>query len=260
MIKTILVTLVAGVSLFAQTPAPGAPAAPAKKTATIGAKKPAAPVYNRALLHPELLKAKAPDVFKATFTTTKGDIVIEVHRDWAPNGADRFYNLVKNGFFTDVSFFRAIQGFMVQFGISPSPPISKAWHTATLKDDPVKESNKRGYVTFAMTSQLNSRTTQMFINLADNARLDASGFAPIGTVVEGMDVVDKLYTGYGEGAPSGAGPDQQLITDEGKPYLDKAFPQLDSIKVAKITFPVAAPRPAVRKPAGATSTAKPTAK
>src|ERR1035438_2070293 len=167
MIKTILVTLVAGVSLFAQTPAP------AKKTAAPAAnkpaaKKPAAATYNHALLNPALLKAKAPDLYKATFTTTKGDIVIEVHRDWAPNGADRLYNLVKNGFFTDVSFFRAIQGFMVQFGLSPSPAITKAWHTATLKDDPVKQSNKRGYVTFAMTSQPNSRTTQMFINLGDN--------------------------------------------------------------------------------------------
>jgi peptidyl-prolyl cis-trans isomerase A (cyclophilin A) len=256
--KTILVTLVAGVSLLAQTPPP----APAKKTATATAKKPATPTYNRALLNPALLKAKAPDVYKATFTTTKGDFVIEVHRDWAPNGADRFYNLVKNGYFTDVSFFRAISGFMVQFGISPSPAITKAWHATNLKDDPVKEHNQRGYVTFAMTSQPNSRTTQMFINLADNSRLDPSGFAPIGTVAEGMDVVDKLYTGYGEGAPGGAGPDQQKITEEGKPYLDKNFPQLDGVKSAKITFPVVAPtaRPAVKKPATATSTAKPAAK
>jgi peptidyl-prolyl cis-trans isomerase A (cyclophilin A) len=258
MIKTILVTLVAGAALLAQTPA----TAPAKKTATTAVKKPAAPVYNRALLHPESLKAKAPDVYKATFTTTKGDIVIEVHRDWAPIGADRFYNMVKNGFFTDVSFFRAIQGFMVQFGISPSPAISKAWHSATLKDDPVKQSNTRGYVTFAKTGAPDSRTTQMFINLVDNSRLDPSGFAPIGTVVEGMDVVDKLYMGYGEGAPNGAGPDQQQIVDEGKPYLDKSFPQLDSIKSAKITFPVPAPaaRPAVKKPAAASSTAKPATK
>jgi peptidyl-prolyl cis-trans isomerase A (cyclophilin A) len=256
MIKTILVTLVAGVNLLAQTPAP------AKKSATTTTRKPAAATSPRSLLHPELLKAKAPEVYKVTFTTTKGDFVIEVHRDWAPNGADRFYNLVKNGFFTDASFFRAISGFMVQFGISPNPAISNAWKTANLQDDPVKESNKRGYLTFAMTSMPNSRTTQMFINLADNPRLDASGFAPIGMVIEGIDVVDKLYTGYGEGAPQGAGPDQQQITEHGKPYLDKSFPQLDSIKFAKITFPVAAPtaHPAVKKPATASSTAKPTAK
>lgn len=258
MIKTILVTLVAGASLLAQTPPP----APAK-TAAPAAKKAAAPAYNRALLNPALLKAKAPDVFKATFTTTKGDIVIEVHRDWAPNGADRFYNLVKNGFFTDVSFFRAIPGFMIQFGLSPSPAITRAWHTATLKDDPVKQSNKPGYVTFAKTSMPNSRTTQMFINLVDNGRLDADGFAPIGMVVEGMDAVNKLYTGYGEGAPSGLGPDQQTITEQGKPYLDTKFPQLDSIKTAKITSPVApapAAHPAVKKPATTTSTTKPAAK
>jgi peptidyl-prolyl cis-trans isomerase A (cyclophilin A) len=256
MTKTILVTLVAGATLLAQTPAP------AKKTATTAAtaKKPAAPVYNRALLHPELLKAKAPDLYKVTFSTTKGDIVIEVHRDWAPIGADRLYNLVKNGFFTDVSFFRAIAGFMVQFGMSPSPAITKAWQHAAIKDDPVKQSNLRGYVTFAKTGAPDSRTTQMFINLGDNSRLDGSGFAPIGTVVEGMDVVDKLYMGYGEGAPNGSGPDQEQITEGGKAYLDKNFPQLDSIKSAKITFPVAAPRPAAKKPAAATFTTKPTGK
>ena len=255
MIKTILVTLVAGVSLLAQTPAPA-------KTTTTGVRKSTAPTYNRALLHPALLKAKAPDVYKATFTTTKGDIVIEVHRDWAPIGADRFYNMVKNGFFTDVSFFRAISGFMVQFGMSPVPAVTKAWQAVPLQDDPVKQSNARGYVTFAKTNAPNSRTTQLYINLGDNARLDASGFAPIGSVVDGMDVVDKLYTGYGEGAPSGAGPDQEKITEEGKPYLDKNFPQLDSIKIAKITFPVPIPaaHPPVKKPATATSTAKPASK
>ncbi len=242
---TILVTLLAGVTLFAQTPA-------AKKTTTTAPARKTAASYNKALLNPALLKAKAPEVYKATFTTTKGDVVIEVHRDWAPNGADRFYNLVRNGFFNDASFFRAIQGFMVQFGISAYPAVSKAWQGANIKDDPVKQSNKRGYVSFAATGAPNSRGTQLFINLVDNSRLDPSGFAPIGMVVEGMDVVDKFYTGYGEGAPGGAGPDQAKITAQGKAYLDKGYPQLDSIKTARITSPVTAtpakPRPAAKKP------------
>jgi peptidyl-prolyl cis-trans isomerase A (cyclophilin A) len=207
-------------------------------------------------MNPALLKAKAPDLFKVRLVTTKGDFVIQVHRDWAPNGADRFYNLVRNGFFTDVSFFRAIPGFMVQFGISPNPALSKAWEHADIKDDPVKQSNKRGYLTFAATSAPNSRSTQLFINLVDNSRLDPSGFAPIGEVVEGMDVVDKLYTGYGEGAPGGAGPDQQQIVEKGKPYLDKNFPQLDSIKSATI-IESSAPAPAAKKSA---TPAKPAAK
>lgn len=182
---------------------------------------------------PAALKAVAPPVFKAVFTTTKGDFVVEVHRDWAPQGADRFYNLVKNGYYNNASFFRVIDGFMAQFGIHANPAVSKAWIHATIKDDPVKESNKKGYITFA-TAGPNTRTTQLFINLADNGRLDAMGFSPFGSVVEGMDVVEKLYNGYGEGAPQGRGPDQQKIQEEGKAYLDKSFPQLDSIKTVKI--------------------------
>ena len=144
-------------------------------------------------------------MFKANFDTSKGTFVIEVHRDWAPIGADRFYNLVKNGFYDDVRFFRVIPGFMAQFGIHGTPAVAKLWRPRAIKDDPVKQSNKRGYVTFA-TAGPNTRTTQLFINFGDNAALDKQGFAPFGQVVTGMDVVDKIYNGYGEGAPRGAGP------------------------------------------------------
>ena len=184
-------------------------------------------------MNPAALKARAPETFKAAFTTTKGDFVVEVHRDWAPNGADRFYNLVKNGYYNGAAFFRVIEGFMAQFGINPSPAVNKVWMHANIKDDPVKQSNKKGSITFA-TAGPNTRTTQLFINLVDNQRLDPSGFAPFGTVVEGMDVVEKLYSGYGEGAPSGRGPDQQRTQEEGKAYLDKYFPQLDTIKSVKV--------------------------
>ena len=185
------------------------------------------------LLQPSSLHDKAPDVYKAKFATTQGDFLIEVHRDWSPYGADRFYNLVKNGFYTNASFFRVISGFMVQFGIPARPEVARAWANATIPDDPVKESNVRGNITFA-TAGPKTRTTQVFINFGDNRGLDAQGFSPFGKVIEGMEVVDKLYSGYGEGAPSGNGPNQGRLTNEGKPYLDKNFPKLDSIKSASI--------------------------
>ncbi len=185
------------------------------------------------LLRPSSLHDKAPEVFKAKFATTQGDFVVEVRRDWSPYGADRFYNLVKYGFYTNASFFRVISGFMVQFGISARPVVARAWASATIPDDPVKQSNLRGNVTFA-TAGPKTRTTQVFINYGDNSRLDGDGFSPFGRVVEGMEVVDKLYSGYGEGAPSGNGPSQDMLTKEGKPYLDKNFPKLDSIKSASI--------------------------
>ena len=248
--KTILLTFTAGLTLFALTSFAQTPASkPAAKSAGATRRPAAAAGPNRALLNPAALKAKAPDVYKATFTTTKGDFVVEVHRDWAPNGADRFYNLVKNGYFNGAAFFRVISGFMAQFGITPSPAVNKAWMNANIQDDPVKQSNKRGYVTFAMSSAPNSRSSQIFINYADNARLDPSGFAPFGNVIEGMEVVDKLYSGYGEGAPGGAGPEQGRLQAEGKAYLDKEFPLLDKIVTAKITSP-AAPAGPVRRPAG----------
>jgi peptidyl-prolyl cis-trans isomerase A (cyclophilin A) len=236
--KTILLTLATGLCLFAQTkPATKRPAASAAKK----------PVAGRpSLLNPASLKANAPDVYKAKFTTTKGDFVIEVHRAWAPLGADRFYNLVKNGFFDDAAFFRVLPGFMAQFGINAKPAVNKVWDKATIKDDPVTQNNKRSYVSFA-TAGPNTRTTQVFINYKDNSgNLDSQGFAAFGMVTEGMDVVDKLYSGYGEGAPGGSGPAQDRIQAEGKAYLDKSFPQLDSIKTAIITEP-ATPAPAAKK-------------
>jgi peptidyl-prolyl cis-trans isomerase A (cyclophilin A) len=186
-----------------------------------------------ALLTPALLKDKAPAVFKAQFTTSQGSFVVEVHRDWAPNGADRIYNLVKAGFYDDTRFFRAIDGFMVQFGISGDPAVNTKWRDADLQDDPVKQSNKRGYVTFAMAGP-NTRTTQIFINYKDNGNLDGMGFSSFGQVTKGMDVVDSLYKGYGEGAPRGMGPDQGRLQQEGNAYLDTSFPKLDRVIRATI--------------------------
>lgn len=175
----------------------------------------------------------APDVFKAKFETSKGDFVIEVHREWAPLGADRFYNLVNNGFYDDCRFFRVISGFMAQFGISGDPAISEVWREAKIKDDPVVESNKRGYVSYAMAGP-DTRTSQLFINYGDNSRLDSMGFSPFGKVTKGMDIVDKLYSGYGEGAPRGKGPHQGQIQARGNEYLNADFPKLDNIKKASI--------------------------
>jgi peptidyl-prolyl cis-trans isomerase A (cyclophilin A) len=187
-----------------------------------------------ALLDPSLATDKAPESFKVKFVTTKGDFVIEVTRDWAPNGADRFYNLVKIGYFKDLAFFRNIDGFMVQFGIHGDPAVNAKWRESNIKDDPVTQSNKPGYVTYAQSSRPNSRSTQFFVNFRDNANLDRMRFAPFGKVVEGMEVVKSLYNGYGEGAPNGRGPEQGRIQEEGNAYLKKDFPKLDYIKSATI--------------------------
>jgi peptidyl-prolyl cis-trans isomerase A (cyclophilin A) len=176
---------------------------------------------------------QAPATYKVKFDTSEGPIEIEVTRAWAPNGADRFYNLVKSGYFDGVRFFRVLPGFMAQFGINGDPAVSAAWRQARIADDPVTRSNTRGMVTFA-TAGPNSRTTQVFINFGDNASLDRQGFAPFGRVTAGMDVVDKLYSGYGEGAPRGGGPDQARAQLEGNAYLTRAFPDLDYIKTATI--------------------------
>jgi peptidyl-prolyl cis-trans isomerase A (cyclophilin A) len=180
-------------------------------------------------LDPTRATARAPQVFSTRFTTTQGDFIIEVHRSWAPLGADRFYNLARMGFFDDTRFFRVIEGFMVQFGIPGDPTVAAKWRTANLDDDPVTQSNLRGFVTFAQTGAPNSRTTQVFIDYNNHPRLDATGFAPFGKVVKGMDVVDALYRGYGEGAPEGQGPSQERIQNEGNAYLDAEFPKLDRI-------------------------------
>jgi peptidyl-prolyl cis-trans isomerase A (cyclophilin A) len=205
--------------------ASGAPATPA-----------APPVVHRtaAELSPSLATARAPDVFYADFTTTKGDFVVEAHRAWAPNGADRFYNLVKLGFYDDTRFFRAIRDFMVQFGIPGDPQVAAQWEKAQIPDDPVTQSNLRGYVTFAQTGRPNSRTTQIFVVFENHATLDAGGFAPFAKVTRGMDVVDSLYKGYGEGGPTGHGPTQDRIQSEGNAYLDQEFPKLDRILTAHI--------------------------
>jgi peptidyl-prolyl cis-trans isomerase A (cyclophilin A) len=176
---------------------------------------------------PSKLTEKAPEVFKAQFETTKGKFTIEVTRSLAPNGADRFYNLVRSGFFTDIEFFRVVPGFMVQFGIHGDPSVSAKWQTANLTDDPVKTSNARGMITFA-TAGPNTRTTQMFINFGDNGFLDGQGFSPFGKVIEGMDVVDKINSDSGER------PNQGAIQQSGNEYLKKEFPNLDAIKSAAI--------------------------
>jgi peptidyl-prolyl cis-trans isomerase A (cyclophilin A) len=181
------------------------------------------------LRNPATLNETAPAMYKVKFDTSAGVFVVQVHRDWAPIGADRFYNLIKNGFYDDVRFFRVLDGFMAQFGMSGNPGITAAWRTTQMKDDPVKQSNKRGYITFA-TAGPNSRTTQVFINFQDNANLDGQGFAPFGQVVDGMNVVDKLYSGYGRNNV----PDQGRITTEGNAYLLKSYPKLDYIKKATI--------------------------
>jgi peptidyl-prolyl cis-trans isomerase A (cyclophilin A) len=185
------------------------------------------------LRNPAALNDRAPDVFKARFDASKGPFVIEVHRDWAPIGADRFFNLVKNGYYDDTRFFRVIDGLMAQVGINGTPSVQAGWRAATIKDDPVKQSNKRGFVSFSNAGP-DSRSTQFFISLVDNARYDRMGFAPIGEVVSGMENVDRLYSGYGDGAPNGNGPIQQRIQTEGNAYLVKEFPKLDFVKKAII--------------------------
>jgi peptidyl-prolyl cis-trans isomerase A (cyclophilin A) len=217
----------------AQAPALRASTPPAAAPAPLSSGTLASAVHPD-LLDPSKASAQAPAAFQVKFTTTKGEFVVDVHRDWSPNGADRFFNLVKMGFFDDARFFRAVEGFMVQFGISGDPAVSAKWREANIPDDAVKESNKRGYVTFAKTGAPNSRSTQIFINYGDNSRLDSGGFSPFGQVTKGMDVVDSLYKGYGEGAPQGAGPNQSLIQSRGNAYLDASFPKLDGIKKAEI--------------------------
>ena len=178
---------------------------------------------------PAKLTALAPETFKAQFDTTKGKFTVEVTRSLSPNGADRFYNLVRSGYFKDIAFFRVIPGFMCQFGIHGDPGVSAKWREASIADDPVKGSNTRGTITFAAAGP-NTRTTQLFINFGDNIGLDAQGFSPFGKVIEGMDVVDKINGEYGEGAPGGSGPDQGRVQMEGNVYLKKDFPSLDYIK------------------------------
>ena len=182
------------------------------------------------LTDPSQLTEQAPETFRARFETTRGPFVIEVRREWAPLAADRFYNLVKNGFYDGSRFFRVLDGFMVQFGLNGDPAVQRAWQAASLRDEPVKASNTRGFVTFTRESAPNSRYTMIFINYGDNSYLDKDGFAPFGQVVEGMEVVDTLYSGYGRQNV----PDQRRILREGNAYLDREYPRLDAVKTATI--------------------------
>ncbi len=168
-----------------------------------------------------------PDSFRVVFETSRGPFIVQVNRSWAPKGADRFYALVQQGFFDDSRFFRVVPGFVVQFGLSADPKLNEPWDKR-IADDSVSQSNLRGTLTFA-TQGPNTRSHQLFINLADNPRLDAMGFAPIGRVVEGMNVVDSLYSGYGEA------PDQEYIRTQGNTYVDRMFPKLDRIKTARVS-------------------------
>ena len=177
---------------------------------------------------PNVPNEKAPATFRVNIETSKGPVVVEIVRDLAPNGADRFYNLVKAKYFDGSRFYRVVPGFMVQWGAAADPKVSQLGDAAPIQDDPVKTSNERGTITFAASSSPNSRTSHMFINFADNARLDGLGFAPVGKVVSGMENVDQIYAGYEEK------PDQSQIKEEGNAYLEKEFPQLDYIKTARL--------------------------
>src|SRR5438477_3155734 len=222
--KTILLACLIGMSL-------GVVAVSAQEEKKDEKKPVSAPDYT----DPDKLKEKSPESFKAKFETTKGNFTVEVTRSLSPNGADRFYNLARSGYFKDVAFFRVIPGFMCQFGIHGDPKVADAWNKvkAQIPDDAVKASNTRGAVTFA-TGGPNTRTTQLFISFGDNSRLDSMGFSPFGKVTEGMDVVDKINGEYGEGAPRGRGPDQGRVQADGNAYLKKDFPNLDYIKSVTI--------------------------
>lgn len=201
------------------------------------------------LLKPATLNSTAPAEFKVRFTTTTGDFVVQVHREWAPLGADRFYNLVRAGFYNNAAFFRVVPRFVVQFGLSANPAYSKVWQDAKIPDDKVTHSNKRGTVVFA-SAGANTRTTQLFVNTVDNARLDGMGFAPFGEVIDGMDAVDKIFPGYGQR------PDQEQIVSQGDAYIKKNFPEMDKIKTARLEPTTPAPgAKTAAKTSGKTATA-----
>lgn len=174
---------------------------------------------------------RAPAKFVVEVDTSKGRFRIQVYRKWAPNGADRFYSLVQKDFYKDCRFFRVVPGFIVQWGINGDPDVQKGWKEDTIEDDAVVASNMRGFVTYAQTQALNSRSTQLFINFADNPKLDANRFAPFGRVIEGMEVVDKLNAEYAER------PDQEMMQEQGNEYLQAEFPNLDYIKSIKLVPP-----------------------
>ncbi len=238
LMKALLTLILSAAAALAQTP-PKTASKTAPKTAT------AAPRANP-LLNPAAYRAIAPPLYRVKFTTTHGEFVVEVHREWAPLGADRFYNMVRSRYLTNTSFYRVHPGFIVQFGMAADPAVNAAWEKAPIKDDPVKQSNIKGTLVFA-TAGPNTRTTQLFINLGNNTPLDRDGFAAFGTVTEGMETVEGLYGGYGEiKEMNGAGPSQDMVGKLGKPYLDKNFPKLDSVQSATVIFPEP-PAPAAKK-------------
>jgi peptidyl-prolyl cis-trans isomerase A (cyclophilin A) len=228
----------AAVIMFAASAVVLAQGGASAQKAAPAAKPPAATAgpYDKALLTPSALNAKAPEAYDVKFTTSAGEFVVHVTRSWAPLGADRFYNMVKHHYLDGAAFFRVIPNFMAQFGLSPYPEVNAAWSKATIKDDPVTQSNKRGAITFAMAGP-NTRTTQLFINFKSNAGLDSQGFAPFGEVASGMDVVDKINSAHWEQ------PDQGAITTGGRTYLEKNFPDLTIIKSAVVVPAAAAPKP-----------------
>ena len=231
-----------------QKPATGTAKPTTQKPATA---KPAPPKpASAALRNPAALKETAPATYNVNFVTTAGTFVLQVNRAWAPKGADRFYNLVKHGYYNDSRFFRVIPNFMAQFGINGDPKLQDVWREANITDDPVTQSNKRGYISFA-TRGPNSRTTQVFINFKDNTNLDSGGFAPFGQVISGMEVVDKINAEYREE------PDQSRIQFEGNAYLAKEFPRLTVMKSVTIAKPAAPP---AAKPALKPSAPKPPVK
>ncbi|GHC48253.1 peptidylprolyl isomerase [Roseibacillus persicicus] len=207
-------------------------AAPAEKNAPAEA---AAGKAHPAMKDPSKATEKAPETFEVVFDTTKGPFEVKVNREWSPLGADRFYNLVKIGYFQDVAFFRVIDGFMAQFGVHGDPAVNAVWKDANIKDDgKAVVSNTPGRITFAKTGAPNSRSVQFFINYGNNGNLDGMGFTPFGEVTKGMEVVKSLYAGYGEGSPQGRGPNQGLLQAQGNALLKKSFPKMDYIKSAKL--------------------------
>lgn len=236
-LSCLAVAMLVSLSCGAQAPADSA-VNPQQAAPAVAATVPEPPAAETPLLHPERATETAPDVYRVRVETSEGPIVIRVERAWAPHGADRFYNLVKLGYYDDTRFFRVIDGFMAQVGFHGDPEVTAAWRAATIPDDPPLQANTRGTVTFAKTAAPDSRTTQFFINTADNTHLAQYGaFAPFGVVEQGMEVVDALYAGYGEGAPQGSGPSQMVIAQRGNRYLDEQFPELDRIVTARIVEP-----------------------
>jgi len=238
------IALLFAVPALSRTSTAQTPPAKPKSSTTTAAPKPAASAYDRTLLKPSLLKDTAPDTYQVKFDTTRGEFTVTVTRAWAPIGADRFYNLVKHHYFDGCRFFRVIPNFMVQFGISPYPPVNAAWDKATIKDDSVKQKNTRGMLTFAKTSLPNSRTTQLFINFKDNSFLDSQGFAPFGVVDgRGMNVVEMMYDQYGDTANN-----EEEMEKGGEKAIAAKWPKLDTIKSATIvggtsSTPAAKPAP-----------------